>query len=1286
MSPSLQKLFKACRTVESVSSLYLKVKHYEGAYEYARTRILELMRAEDEATDIITPFSEDVSTWYEIKLVKKHHSKRFNIWAEDFTLKVKPLPYSGVKTCLPILLRLFEHIFDNIASSAKPHSLIRIILQNDQLRYPIALATASKETLNAAMFFQALSNVLQSYMTFSLEYPITINVIKFPAPPKAGGKRKRSDVVIEDYLKNKRCIISVRRDGLCAARALVLGKALADGLATSKDKRLWRSLMLNDPRSDNVRQRELAMELYQRAGVHPGRVKLSDFSCFQRVLPNYQITIYSSPEMDGILFQGPGQPLKINIFLQDEHCSVIKSLAPFFGKKRQCKHCLKWFAELGRHHRCPLVCYVCQKVGCRRTPGSKQYCVHCNKDFNNDDCFKAHTMIDPKDGLSLCRRSYICKDCGMAVSATRKRENSAKHVCYEYYCKNCSLLVPQSHTCFIRPYCREPKRGQRFIYADFESSIIDGDSHKPIAAVAMYEDGETFEFFGAETENSFCNWLFNRKHKNYIAIFHNLSGYDCSFLLSYLHKQKIRPQILTRGLKVLQIVIPEIGMTIRDSLAFLPMSLASMPKSFGFDADNSKLYFPHLFSKSENLEYVGPIPGKTFFLTHQMKFEDLEKFESWHESQVLAGKEWNYRSELLDYCTEDVQILRKACKLFCDNMRNLTSFCPFTETATLAAFVNLVLRAKYLKPDTIQLLPKESTAIYRNTSKESLEWLYYMENKLGTPIRHGRNNPKGEKKISKYSLDGFIEPNIILEYHGCNFHGHPDCFDSDAINSNGERMGDLFARTEAKKKFFTSRGYAYHEMWSCTWKKFKATDHDCQDILSSYCPVTPLNPREAMSGGRVEAFNLLKVPKEGEWISFKDVNSLYPFVCKGSHERPFPVGLPEIILNNFKGIEDYFGIARVSILPPRGLKLPVLQCKINKKAFYCLCPPCAEEERDGGCPHSDEERIIEGVFTTPELLLAIKKGYEIKKIFEVWHYPERSPNLFEEFVKNFYRLKIMNSGFPRGCNTLAEKQAYVDRLRMEGLDLKVEDISYNPTQRLLCKLMCNSMWGRFALRSNLAKFEYVTKVERLSEILYSGFYDVDFLNILDDDTIQIQHTRTDDSEFVDLKSNVIIASFVTSYARMILYENMDIVGADRLIYTDTDSIVALEGPGLPTIPCGDLLGQFQSELDDDDCIEYWACSGAKSYIYRTKKNKEVVKMKGLTMCHSNRDIFRLDRLQELIRDPTIIHQVLNPYKIFRIKGSWTMKTGPQSKLFRYTFNKRQLLPTFETRPYGFFQI
>jgi hypothetical protein len=53
------------------------------------------------------------------------------------------------------------------------------------------------------------------------------------------------------------------------------------------------------------------------------------------------------------------------------------------------------------------------------------------------------------------------------------------------------------------------------------------------------------------------------------------------FILQYLYKNGITPEIITRGAKILSLTVSEMNIKLIDSLCFIPMKLAAFPKTFG---------------------------------------------------------------------------------------------------------------------------------------------------------------------------------------------------------------------------------------------------------------------------------------------------------------------------------------------------------------------------------------------------------------------------------------------------------------------------------------------------------------------------------------------------------------------------------------------------------------------------------------------------------------------------------------------------------------------------------
>ena len=71
--------------------------------------------------------------------------------------------------------------------------------------------------------------------------------------------------------------------------------------------------------------------------------------------------------------------------------------------------------------------------------------------------------------------------------------------------------------------------------------------------------------------------------------------------------------------------------------------------------------------------------------------------------------------------------------------------------------------------------------------------------------------------------------------------------------------------------------------------------------------------------------------------------------------------------------------------------------------------------------------------------------------------------------------------------------------------------------------------------------------------------------------------------------NIFVAAFTTCWARLRLYEALELLG-ECLLYFDTDSIIFMDLPGQTSSPLGDYLGDFKNELDSGDVIVEF-CSG-----------------------------------------------------------------------------------------------
>lgn len=89
------------------------------------------------------------------------------------------------------------------------------------------------------------------------------------------------------------------------------------------------------------------------------------------------------------------------------------------------------------------------------------------------------------------------------------------------------------------------------------------------------------------------------------------------------------------------------------------------------------------------------------------------------------------------------------------------------------------------------------------------------------------------------------------------------------------------------------------------------------------------------------------------------------------------------------------------------------------------------------------------------------------------------------------------------------------------------------------------------------------------------------------------------------------------------------------------------------------------------------------YAHRSNKGTELFKAKGLTINHVNNDLFQLEVLEAMVRDTAIIYKVVKPLQKFRIKGERNLTSRRQEKLFRFTFDERNVIAQYCTIPFDF---
>jgi hypothetical protein len=487
-------------------------------------------------------------------------------------------------------------------------------------------------------------------------------------------------------------------------------------------------------------------------------------------------------------------------------------------------------------------------------------------------------------------------------------------------------------------------------------------------------------------------------------------------------------------------------------------------------------------------------------------------------------------------------------------------------------------------------------------------------------------------------------------------------------------MKDLYEKTlEISNEI--RNNYNLIEIWECDYKN----DNDIKKFSKNWNNevITELNPRDAFFGGRTNATKLLYKNKKHK-IRYIDVCSLYPTVQFYDY---YPVGHPIKIFKPSKFDKNWYGFIKCKVIPPKGLYHPVLPVKLDKLLFP-LCMNCAKTKQVNKCLHSDKDRSIIGTWTTDEVSKAIEKGYKIENIYEVWHFNEKSNNLFKDYVKDFMKIKLETSPWNNDFNDIDE---YIDTIKQKlDICLDKEKIQNNPGKRAVAKICLNSLWGKFGQRQNMSKTEYVTDIKRFYEILLDDRLDNINLNFINEDMVQMSYCFKDYYVENDYNTNIFIAAFTTSSARLRLYKMLEYL-EDKVAYYDTDSIVYIDD-GTKEVKTGCLLGDWTDELSGNHITD-WVSTGPKSYAYIDNNLKEVCKIKGFYLNYENSRLINFKLMDKMVKKECKGVTTIDENKITRDSKTKNIVNKYQEKFFSFDYDKRVINKIdnehIDTLPYGY---
>ena len=374
---------------------------------------------------------------------------------------------------------------------------------------------------------------------------------------------------------------------------------------------------------------------------------------------------------------------------------------------------------------------------------------------------------------------------------------------------------------------------------------------------------------------------------------------------------------------------------------------------------------------------------------------------------------------------------------------------------------------------------------------------------------------------------------------------------------------------------------------------------------------------------------------------------------------------------------SFFFLAKVDIIPPKNLYIPLLPDRVNGKLLFHLKP------------------MYEKTFTSVELKRALEIGYKITKIHSALEY-DKFNGLMKAYVEKFVELKIKCSG------VLTDEQAKKinqDHLELGlNIDIKAEETSDNPGLRQVAKILLNSLWGKFGQRTNMKAYKFLTSFTDFTRNITDKTIVPLSWEVISSNIVEFGYTddidNTMEAEFI----SEITAVFTTANARIRLYDMLSFLHPSQILYYDTDSCYFLYDPDDSNHkkPSNDqarpksitfapnkkaCLGQWECDLKEGEYITEFVCGGAKSYAYKTNKEKINIRQKGITLDVANNKIITFEAFKKMVLNSESI-RTADRFQFKTLKNK-DIQTVFVSRAVRPTIGEKRKISEYDTYPFGY---
>jgi hypothetical protein len=238
------------------------------------------------------------------------------------------------------------------------------------------------------------------------------------------------------------------------------------------------------------------------------------------------------------------------------------------------------------------------------------------------------------------------------------------------------------------------------------------------------------------------------------------------------------------------------------------------------------------------------------------------------------------------------------------------------------------------------------------------------------------------------------------------------------------------------------------------------------------------------------------------------------------------------------------------------------------------------------------------------------------------------------------------------------------------------------------------LFGKWGQRTDLSQTKVITDAITFLEMLKSPHLEIQAVVPIAEDKLIVSYKNLENADIPYEFTNLAMSAFISSWARLKLYEMLETIGIERLLYCDTDSVMYVQKRSEPDLlHIGNYLGELTDEIEPGWEICTFIGLGPKNYCYKEKEIakensfRTTCKIRGITLNYRARQRINFDHFYNMVKNETEKVILTNPNAIRRKLG-YTIISVAECKTHQNTLNKRKRKnpeddDDYDTLPYGY---